>query len=171
MGLADWIKGHQVLVGVFVICILLIIVSIIVFIIIRSIKRRLIEGASLDVPPKPPKAIMPFFERLKEMIKINKPVEIKFLGETRQGMSATALPRIMEAIKMKTKKIKSPVPVAPAPVESAPTVDINALTVEQLEQLLSEKKSAAAVQTKQATLMAMPKEELVQLIIDNQIEV
>ena len=172
MSLADWIKGNQVLVGVFVICILLIIVSIVVFIIIRSIKRRLVgeDVSSLDVPPKPPKTIMPFLQRIKEKIKQDKPIELRVQGEQRLGMSGIGLQKALEVLNMKTKKPKVPVG-QPAETSVAPTVDVNSLTVEQLEQLLTEKKAAAAAQSKQATLLAMPKEELVQIIIDNQIEI
>jgi len=49
-------------------------------------------------------------------------------------------------------------------------IDVNQLTTEQLERLLQERKAQEVVQTEQATLMAMDKEELVQIIIDNQVE-
>lgn len=50
-------------------------------------------------------------------------------------------------------------------------VDIDRLSVEDLQQLIKEKKQRSEIDVKRAQLTSMSKEELVQLIIDNQLEI
>ena len=69
--------------------------------------------------------------------------------------------------------VKRNIPSAPIPPKSIVTknlVDLNSLSAEDLEQLLAEKKLDAVANQKRAQLDVMSKEDLIQMIIDNQIE-
>ena len=170
MPLVEWIKANQVKTGLSIIGFLIVGGTVVTIYIIKGIKKKFstyrnqTKGVSrmglgsISRLSKPSRLSFSFLKKIWGDLKLNK-----------------------EENRMKTKKSKIPkteqhgaVPVPPvAPLSMGlqqQMIDVNQLTTEQLERLLQERKAQEVVQTEQATLMAMDKEELVQIIIDNQVE-
>jgi len=171
MNIISWIQGHQMLVGAVMIGVFVAGTGIGIFFLLRKAKGKIkatpqkflsaLEmksqtSSAIDVPPIPSvdyqEKVIPSQEEVdkEEVDKVLHAPIVTFKGGTK---------------KMVRKK-KDVVVEKPSQL-----VDINQLTVEQLEQLLKEKKELSVVEQKRQKLMVMEKEELVELIIDNQLEI
>lgn len=144
MTILSWIQTHPTVVGGVIISVIVLVGGTIIFFVIRKIRRNLKNKAILNSQYGVLSQVAPNVQPMKEVKSmVKKPV---YAGiATRQVPAATKYQQRL--------------------------VDLNALTVEELEQLLGEKKALTESDVKRTTLMQLSKEELVELIIDSQIDV